>query len=94
MTQKIEPQESISDELLQSFLSQANASNGCPMCSTNRWSRLHEPIHGFNYAIPTMLPEYTEWRGLEVVVMYCMNCGFVRQHAAHLIRARNEKQNG
>lgn len=86
------PKESISDEQLQSFLSQANAGNGCPVCSTNRWHRLMEPAHGFNYLIPSALT-HDSYRGFEVVVLYCMNCGFLRSHAAHLIRAWG-KDNG
>jgi hypothetical protein len=54
-----------------------------------------EPLHGFNYAIPPFHQDiYGSYSGLEVVVLYCMTCGFVRQHAAHMIRRALEEKNG
>lgn len=81
--------EPISDEQLQAFLAHAHADSGCPTCATNRWHRLPEQSPGVNYAVPGFVPMRGP-TGLEVVVLYCMQCGFVRQHAAHLIRAWGE----
>lgn len=76
----------ISDELVREFF--AFAESECPFCRTNRWHRLAEDAPGENYSVPPFRPRRGPG-GLEVVVLYCMKCGFVRLHAAHLIRARS-----
>lgn len=77
----------ITDDQLQHFLARAKVQNDCPVCGTNRWHRLAESSAGNDFAVPNFLPVRGP-SGLEVVVLYCMHCGFVRLHAAHLIRAR------
>lgn len=78
---------SISDEDIIGFMSHAGAKPECPCCGGVQWHRLMEPLHGHNYKIPPLLAvASSDWQGLEVIAMYCMSCGFVRQHAAHLIR--------
>lgn len=86
-------QNPISDDLLQRYFSSANAVNGCPICSTNTWARYVDPIGGGNLGVASLTPRHGP-ASLEVVVLYCMNCGFVRQHAAHLISLWAAANNG
>jgi predicted RNA-binding Zn-ribbon protein involved in translation (DUF1610 family) len=79
----------ISDEDVVDFMEARHVSSKCPCCGHTVWHRLAEPFAGINYKIPRAIPD--GYGGsqpfFQVVVMYCMNCGFTRQHAAHLIRA-------
>jgi uncharacterized Zn finger protein len=85
----------ISDQHVLDFFEAKHVRPTCPCCGNTQWHRLMEPLHGFNYAVAPLPREFTgAYSGLEVVVVYCMNCGFVRQHAAHLFRAWEEEKHG
>jgi ribosomal protein L37E len=83
--------ESISDEQIVEFMAARSVKSECPCCGSTRWHRLAEPLWGLNYKIPPYVE--SAYPGMEVVVLYCMHCGFVRQHAAHLIRKAIEENN-
>lgn len=91
-SRKIKPLTPISDQMLLDFMEKKRVSPICPLCSNESWHRLVEPAAGTNYLVPPIYE--SSYMGLEVVVIYCMNCGYVRQHAAHLIRAASEAKNG
>jgi len=89
----MEPKSQITDELLTRFLEAKGVRPTCPCCGSTQWHRLHEPLAGFNYKIAPAV-DVGAFKGIEIVVIYCMNCGFVRPHVAHLMRAWEEKQLG
>ncbi|MGI4938588.1 MAG: hypothetical protein ACRYF5_17850 [Janthinobacterium lividum] len=88
------------DEILD-FLTLRSALGACPCCQSARWTNFRAPYAHMDFtipfsyqqpagAIPDGIPLLS---GLDVVTIYCVNCGFVRQHAAHIIRAWVAQQN-
>jgi hypothetical protein len=77
---------SITDEDLAKFFLHVGASGKCPVCGTNDWHRLPDDGKGKNYAIPNFPgPRGYRVEPLHVVALFCAKCGFVRQHATHVI---------
>lgn len=83
----------ISDDMILDFFQTKGVGAECPCCRSSLWHRLEEPFAGTNYAIRPYVDSLSNF-GFEVVVLYCMNCGFTRQHAAHLIRKWAEEHYG
>ncbi|SPD47497.1 conserved protein of unknown function [Cupriavidus neocaledonicus] len=81
---------SISDQDVVDFMEARQVSSNCPCCGRTVWHRLKEPFYGVNYKISPTIPDGyggSQSNYFDVIVMYCMNCGFLRQHASHMIKA-------
>lgn len=64
------------------FLGKKNALIACPVCSANNWQLLDRVKE------PTMVPVMTgklPTPGYVTYAMACLNCGYIRQHLAHVI---------
>lgn len=69
---------------LENFLTSRGASRECPFCGHDVWSHVRLDVE-----TTLRIPGYTRDRvthGIEVFVVSCTNCAFMRLHSPEVIR--------